>query len=380
MLELPPLSLYVHLPWCVAKCPYCDFNSYETRGPLAESDYVAALLRDLDSEVDAAAGRELVSVFFGGGTPSLFSGESIDRLMRGIGERLRLAPETEVTLEANPGAVEAGRFAEFRAAGVGRLSIGIQSLRDAQLRTLGRVHDAAEAMAAVEAAQRAGFDNLNLDLMYGLPGDDPDGAVGDLAAALALGPTHLSWYQLTLEPGTAFARKPPPLPDEDCVIEIETAGRALLAASGFERYEISAYARPGRRSVHNLNYWRFGDYLGIGAGAHGKLTRPAEERIERRSKTRNPRSYMAQAGTAAAVSIDWVGEPDQLALEFLMNALRLPEGIELASFEARTGQTTERIEAATIEAARRGWLHRAAGRLQPTAAGLQSLNRLLALF
>jgi oxygen-independent coproporphyrinogen-3 oxidase len=377
---LPPLSLYVHLPWCVRKCPYCDFNSYETRGDLPERAYVSALLRDLDAEADHARDRPLQSVFIGGGTPSLFSGTAIRALLDGIRARVAVALDVEVTLEANPGAAETSRFAAFRDAGVNRLSIGIQSLRDRQLAALGRVHDAATALAAVELARRAGFDNFNLDLMYALPGDDADGALADLAAALEQNPAHLSWYQLTLEPNTAFERKPPALPPDEDVAAIERRGRALLAEHGFERYEVSAYALPGRRCRHNLNYWEFGDYLGLGAGAHGKRTLHPEFAIERRAKTRNPRTYLASAGTPAAVTVERIAGSAQIALEYLMNALRLLDGVDVAAFEQRTGRTVAALGAQLAAARERGWLRADSARLRTTPQGLEMLNRILELF
>ncbi len=375
--SLPPLALYVHLPWCVRKCPYCDFNSYEARGGLPEDAYVDALLRDLDGEIALAAGRPLVSVFLGGGTPSLFSGDAIARLLDGVRARLPLAPDAEITLEANPGAVEAARFAAYREAGVNRLSIGIQSFRDPMLTRLGRVHDGNAASRAFESARRAGFANVNLDLMYGLPDDDVAGAVDDLATAIALAPEHVSWYQLTLEPGTAFGRRPPPVPEEERVLEIERRGRALLANHGYERYEISAYARPGRRAAHNLNYWRFGDYLGIGAGAHGKVTRPDAAAIERRAKVRNPRTYLTAAGTPAATAVERIVEPRQAALEHLMNALRLLDGIPIASFEAHAGQPFAAVRPRLAEALERGWVEIDGETLRATPDGLALLNRLL---
>ena len=378
--RLPPLALYVHLPWCVRKCPYCDFNSYEARGDLPDDAYVGALLRDLDSELGFVRGRALASVFIGGGTPSLFSGRAIGQLLDGIRARVELAADVEVTLEANPGAVEAGRFAEFRDAGVGRLSIGIQSFRDDRLRALGRVHDGAEARHAVGLAKQAGFASLNVDLMYALPGDDLAGSIADLAAAVELEPEHLSWYQLTLEPNTAFERRPPVLPADDLVLEIERAGRELLASRGFARYEISAYARPGRECAHNLNYWRYGDYLGIGAGAHGKVTLPEQDAIERRAKTRNPRTYMLQAGTATAVAVERVNTGAQASLEFLMNALRLPGGVTVECFEQRAGQPFTAIEAGMAAAARRGWLVQERATFRPTPLGLQFLNPMLEIF
>jgi oxygen-independent coproporphyrinogen-3 oxidase len=376
---LPPLALYVHLPWCIRKCPYCDFNSYEA-GDRAFDDarYVDALLRDLAAEVPLAQGRVLSSVFIGGGTPSLFSGAAIARLLAGVCQHMNLTESAEVTLEANPGAVEAARFAEYRDAGVNRLSIGVQSFRAEQLRRLGRVHGPEEAVRAIGLARGAGFASFNVDLMYALPDDEPEGALADLHAALEQMPPHLSWYQLTLEPNTAFYRKPPPLPSEDLVLEIERRGRELLAASGYRRYEVSAYERAGR-CAHNLNYWRFGDYLGIGAGAHGKVTL-RDGAIERRAKTRNPRTYESAAGTPRGVALERIDDPRQVAVEFLMNALRLPDGVPLALFEERAGQSLAAIEEPLHEARSRGWLADEPGVLRPTASGLDMLNRLLALF
>jgi oxygen-independent coproporphyrinogen-3 oxidase len=364
----------------VRKCPYCDSNSYEAKTDVPDQRYVDALLRDLDTEIPLARERPLQSVFIGGGTPSLFSGAAIERLIGGVRTRLTLDDDAEITLEANPGAVEAERFVEFREAGVNRLSIGVQSFRAPQLAVLGRIHDATEAVRAFDLAKRAGFDNINLDLMYGLPGDDLDGALGDLETALELGPTHLSWYQLTLEPNTAFFRHPPPLPAEELIIEIEQRGRERLAAGDFARYEVSAYERPGNRCVHNLNYWQFGDYLGVGAGAHGKLTVPEDGRIERRAKQRNPRTYMLDAGLPAAVTVDSIDSPRTITLEFLMNALRLPEGVPIALYTERTGQPLEAIESPVCEGERRGWLAADEGLLKPTPAGLEALNALLELF
>jgi putative oxygen-independent coproporphyrinogen III oxidase len=375
-----PLTLYVHLPWCVRKCPYCDFNSYEARGAVADIAYVEAVLRDLRAESSLVAGRPVEAVFIGGGTPSLFSGAAIARLLDGVRATVDLEREAEITLEANPGAAEAARFAEFRAAGVNRLSIGVQSLRDEQLRALGRVHDAAEARAAVAAARSAGFDNFNIDLMYGLPDDDVAGEIADLEQGLALEPAHLSWYQLTLEPNTAFAHRPPRLPNDDFVAEVEERGRALLAATGYARYEISAYAQPGRQCAHNLNYWQFGDYVGVGAGAHGKLTLPATGAIERRVKTRNPRTYLEQAGSPAAVSRERIDAPAAAALEFLLNALRLVDGVDAWLFALRAGQPLEAIGPARAAAVARGWLVPDAAVLRATPLGLERLNRLLELF
>lgn len=377
---LPPLSLYVHLPWCIRKCPYCDFNSYEARGALPDLAYVEALLRDLRSELKLADGRRIETVFLGGGTPSLFSGEAIARLLDGVRAEAELVPGAEITLEANPGAADAARFAAFREAGVNRLSIGIQSFRGEQLRALGRVHDGGEAQAAAAAARAAGFDNVNVDLMYGVPGDDVEGAAADLERALELAPAHISWYQLALEPNTAFERRPPALPDDGVVARIEERGRALLAAHGYARYEISAYALPGRRCAHNLNYWQFGDYLGLGAGAHGKITLREENAIERRAKTRNPRTFEQRAGMPAAVAADRIRARRPAALEYLMNALRLLEGTPVAAFVARGGQPAAALAASRAAAVERGWLDADAAVLRATPAGIEKLNRLLELF
>lgn len=374
-----PLSLYVHLPWCLHKCPYCDFNSYRAAGAVPEHRYVDALLRDLDAEADLVAGRPIESVFIGGGTPSLFAGSAIARLLEGVRARVDVADDAEITLEANPGASDAARFAAYRRAGVTRLSIGVQSFRTTQLRALGRVHDEHDAERAVRAAHAAGFDNVNVDLMYGLPGDSVAGAIGDVERAVALEPSHVSWYQLTLEPHTAFHRRPPPLPPEDVLLEIETRCRALLASAGYERYEVSAYARSGYRCRHNLNYWRFGDYIGIGAGAHGKVTAP-DGAVVRRAKTRNPRTYMEVAGTDAAVRIERITAPSDIVLEFMMNALRLADGVAVDEFEASTGQRVGSIEAPLAAAIDRGWIERDGSRIRPTPRGYALLNEVLALF
>ena len=348
-------------------------------GAVPEHRYVDALLRDLDAEADLVAGRPIESVFIGGGTPSLFAGSAIARLLEGVRARVDVADDAEITLEANPGASDAARFAAYRRAGVTRLSIGVQSFRTTQLRALGRVHDEHDAERAVRAAHAAGFDNVNVDLMYGLPGDSVAGAIGDVERAVALEPSHVSWYQLTLEPHTAFHRRPPPLPPEDVLLEIETRARALLASAGYERYEVSAYARSGYRCRHNLNYWRFGDYIGIGAGAHGKLTAP-DGAVVRRAKTRNPRTYMEVAGTDAAVRIERITAPSDIVLEFMMNALRLADGVAVDEFEASTGQRVGSIEAPLAAAIDRGWIERDGSRIRPTPRGYALLNEVLALF
>jgi len=371
------------LPWCERKCPYCDFNSFEARGDLREREYVDALLRDLTFELENRASlrnRQIDSIYIGGGTPSLFSGAAIDRLLRGIHERVTVAGQCEITLEANPGSAESGRFDGYRSAGVNRLSIGVQSFRDELLARLGRVHDGSDARAAVGKALAAGFDSVNIDLMYGLPGDSAHGALEDLDCALSLQPTHISWYQLALEPGTAFFRKPPALPAEDDIAAVEESGRDRLQGAGYERYEISGYAREGFRCRHNLNYWRFGDYIGVGAGAHGKLSMAATGAIERTSRLRNPGGWMAAAGTAAAVTTASLDDPEDLILEFMMNALRLVDGVPAGLFSARTGLPPEAIAAARAQATDKGWFTHDARLIGATPPGLELLNRVLALF
>ena len=377
----PPLSLYVHLPWCVRKCPYCDFNSHQARGPLPFEPYVDALLADLDHDLPLAWGRTVHSVFFGGGTPSLFPAAAIDRFLQGASARLRFAPGLEITLETNPGTAEHGRFNDYLAAGVNRISFGIQSFDDGCLQRLGRIHDAAQAEAAVKLAQDAGYDNLNLDLMYALPGQTLPMALHDVERALALAPAHVSHYQLTLEPNTVFAARPPEgVPDEDLAWDMQEHCQALLAQAGYAQYEVSAYARPGRQCAHNLNYWRFGDYLGIGAGAHGKLTLGAEQAILRRWKVRHPTAWLAAAGTPAAIGGDERVAPAQRPFEFMLNALRLVEGFSLVDFSARCGLPESAIEAPLAEAVDRGWLVLDGARVVPTALGRRFGNDVIALF
>src|SRR5690348_5205961 len=334
--RLPPLSLYIHIPWCVKKCPYCDFNSHNAPQALPQDEYVAALLADLDQDLPLAQGRPLQSIFFGGGTPSLFSPDSIARILDGAAQRLAFAPGIEITLETNPGTVEHGPFAGYRNAGVNRISFGVQSFDDDALKRIGRIHDAQQAERAVKSAQDAGIENLNLDLMYALPKQTLAGALADVEKGISLQTPHLSHYQLTLEPNTAFAANPPPLPDDDSAWDMQEACQTRLAQAGFAQYEVSAYARDGRECMHNLNYWNFGDYLGIGAGAHAKLTH-ADGTIRRRWKLRAPRGYLEYAGTARGIGGDNVVTTDQLPFEFMLNALRLNAGFALADFEARTG-------------------------------------------
>jgi oxygen-independent coproporphyrinogen-3 oxidase len=381
MLIPPPLSLYVHLPWCVRKCPYCDFNSHEGKGALPFAGYVDALIRDLDQDLPLAWGRSIHSVFFGGGTPSLFPADQVDRFLQAASSRLRFTPNLEITLETNPGTAEHGRFEDYRAAGVNRISFGIQSFDDGCLARLGRIHDSADAERAVKLAQDAGFDNVNLDLMYALPGQDLAMAEQDLQRAFALQPAHISHYQLTLEPNTVFFARPPRgLPDEDSAWDMQEHCQTLLAEAGYAQYEVSAYARPGRQCAHNLNYWRFGDYLGIGAGAHGKLTLGAEQDILRRWKAKHPTTYQATAGTPASLGEDERITPERRPFEFMLNALRLNEGFALADFEAWTGVSRTHIDGRLAEAGARGWLTWTGDRVSPTPLGRRFTNDVVALF
>jgi len=378
---VPPLALYVHVPWCVRKCPYCDFNSHTAAGVLPEAEYIGALLTDLDLELaQVGQHRRLVSVFIGGGTPSLLSGAAVARLFDGLRDRRLLAADTEVTLEANPGAIDASPFARYREAGVDRLSIGVQSLSNRHLQALGRIHDPRQARAAVAAARAAGFDNLNLDLMFGLPEQGLAGARNDLEALLALAPQHVSYYQLTLEPNTPFHHAPPRLPDEDLVADMQEQGLRLLAAAGFARYEVSAFARSGSRCRHNLNYWTFGDYIGIGAGAHGKLTDPQSGSIRRRTKKRQPQAYVDAVRRGDPMSSERRLARGDLMLEFALNAFRLVEGVEPALFEARTGLRWQEIAGRVEQAVADGLLANDETRLRPTALGLRFANELIARF
>lgn len=376
----PPLSLYIHYPWCVRKCPYCDFNSHQQTDEFPEADYIAALLRDLQQHLPAVWGRQVHSIFIGGGTPSLISPEGLDRLLSQLRALLPLVPECEITLEANPGTIEQGRFNAFRQAGVNRLSIGVQSFDDGALQRLGRIHSGREAILAAEAAHAADFDNFNLDLMFGLSGQDEAAAVKDLEQAIALAPSHLSWYQLTIEPNTAFAHAPPVLPEEEALWAIQSAGQSQLANAGYAQYEVSAYAREGRRCRHNLNYWRFGDYLGIGPGAHGKITHSAEGCIERIWKKRHPRDWLqAVEGEAMVAGRKDIARGD-LVLEFMMNALRLVDGFETASFSANTGMPISAAQAPLERAVELGLIEWDIQRIVPTEKGRDYLNELLGLF
>jgi putative oxygen-independent coproporphyrinogen III oxidase len=378
----PPLALYVHLPWCVRKCPYCDFNSHVVPAAgLPERAYLAALLDDLEFAARDCAGRELVSVFFGGGTPSLFAAQSVGRVLERAGRLFRAVPDLEVTLEANPGTVERGRFADYRAAGVTRVSLGAQSFDDDRLAALGRIHSSRETLAAVAELRAAGLDNFNLDLMYALPSQTLEGALDDLEQALRLGPAHVSHYQLTLEPGTAFERRPPPLPDDEAAFAMQGACESRLAAAGFRQYEVSAYAAAGRECRHNLNYWRFGDYLGIGAGAHGKLTDPVAGAVVRTARVRQPGRYLAAETPAARVEESRRVSADELAFEFFLNALRLVEGFDAALFESRTGLSWASVAGQVADAESRGLLRaEPQDRWTPTLLGRRFLNDLQASF
>ena len=381
MLTTPPLSLYVHLPWCVRKCPYCDFNSHEGRGPLPFAAYVDALVADLDHDLPLAWGRTVQTVFFGGGTPSLFPPEAIDAFLQQASSRLRFAPGCEITLETNPGTAEHGRFEGYRAAGVNRLSFGIQSFDDGCLQRLGRIHDSGEAVAAVRLARDAGFDNFNLDLMYALPQQTQAMAERDIERAIALDPAHISHYQLTLEPNTVFAARPPAgIPDHDASWDMQERCQAMLADAGYAQYEVSAYARPGRQCAHNLNYWRFGDYLGIGAGAHGKLTLGSEQAILRRWKVKHPAAYLARAGSPAAIGGDERIDPPRRPFDYMLNALRLNAGFALSEFEACTGLPRSAIAQELSVASARGWIESDGERIVPTELGRRFTNDVIGLF
>ncbi|AOE82794.1 radical SAM family heme chaperone HemW [Pseudomonas sp. TCU-HL1] len=375
--QLPPLALYVHIPWCVRKCPYCDFNSHAAGPELPEEAYIDALIADLEQDLGHVHGRELTSIFFGGGTPSLFSANAIGRLLDGVEQRIPFARDIEITLEANPGTFEQAKFAAYRQLGINRLSIGVQSFQEAKLKALGRIHNGEEAVRAADMVRKAGFDNFNLDLMHGLPDQSIEDALDDLRTAIAQGPTHLSWYQLTMEPNTVFWSQPPTLPEDDTLWDIQEAGLALLAEQGYAQYEVSAYARNGLRARHNINYWTFGDFLGIGAGAHAKLSSP-EGRIIRSWKTRLPKDYLdpSKRFQAGERHLD----QDELPFEFLMNVLRLTDGVPAELFTQRTGLPLASLAAARTEAEARGLLLKDPQRLAATAEGQLFLNDLLQHF
>jgi len=374
---LPPLSLYIHIPWCVRKCPYCDFNSHESRGGFPEKEYVAALVRDLELALPLIWGRKVYTVFFGGGTPSLLSGAAVEEILRQVRMLLPLDINAEITLEANPGTVEADKFAGFRDAGVNRLSLGIQSFNDAHLHALGRIHSADEAKRAIEIAQQY-FDNINLDLMYALPKQTLDEALQDVQTAMRFAPQHLSCYHLTLEPNTLFHRNPPPLPDDDASSDMQQSIEALLAAHGYDHYETSAFAQAKRRAKHNLNYWQFGDYLGIGAGAHSKLS--FHDKVLRQMRYKQPQAYLDAVMRGAPLQEEHEVSHNDIAFEFMMNALRLNEGFDAALFTERTSLPLLRIQSELNEAERRGLLVRDTQRIVPTELGRRFLNDLLEIF
>jgi len=384
--QQPPLSLYVHIPWCVQKCPYCDFNSHALAPPgmaaaasatIPQDDYLAALIADLESALPLVWGRRVDTIFIGGGTPSLLSGEAVEELLAALRSRLPLLPGAEITLEANPGTIESGSFGAFRAAGVNRLSLGIQSFNRQHLRALGRIHDDHQARQAIAEAARH-FDNLNLDLMYGLPGQDVEQALADIETALSFAPAHLSCYQLTIEAHTAFAAQPPPLPEPDLCADMQDAIEGRLAAVGYRHYETSAFAHPGRQCQHNLNYWHFGDYLGIGAGAHGKLT--LHDRVLRQMRWKRPEQYLAQAAAGTPVQEELTVATAELPFEFMLNALRLVDGFDARLFESRCALPLHLIEPQLLQAEHAGLLERNGQRIAPTEQGRRFLNRLLELF
>ena len=379
--QAPPLSLYIHLPWCIKKCPYCDFNSHEV--PISgfdEKSYIDALINDLEVELHRMWGRTINSIFIGGGTPSLFLPESLDRLLSSIRARLNLNSNIEITLEANPGAVDAEKFLEYRAAGINRLSLGIQSFDNKSLALLGRIHNSNEARKAIELSKQSGFENFNLDLMFGLPNQTVDNALADLKQAVEQLPTHISWYQLTIEPNTIFSSNPPRLPNDDLVWSIQKQGQIFLQDNNFRQYEISAYARDNRVSIHNINYWQFGDYLGIGAGAHSKITNITHGQIERFTRHKIPKRYIELAGYGDVITEKKVLTSDEIPLEFMMNALRLTDGVPISFFSERTGLPIKNIEKELRLAKNKGLLDWQKMELKPSFEGQRYLNELLQIF
>jgi putative oxygen-independent coproporphyrinogen III oxidase len=386
----PELSLYVHMPWCVRKCPYCDFNSHQLKSAAPDGSYIDALIRDFETELPRAAGRRIGTVFFGGGTPSLFQPEDFSRLLHALRQRIAFADDAEITLEANPGTIERGRFSGYRDAGINRVSLGAQTFAPRALVLLGRIHSAEDTHRAVDELRAAKLDNFNLDLMYALPEQTLEEAVQDVRIACALGPAHISYYQLTLEPGTVFHARPPTLPDEEAAWAVQTAGQALLADAGYAQYEVSAYAQPGRRCRHNLNYWLFGDYLGLGAGAHGKLSLELPQRILRTVKPKQPREYQDQVRRVglregAAAPGEAIGEssfiaPADLPFEFMLNALRLNEGFAVGDYRRRTGLEMDSVAPRLASACERGLLENREDGWRPTELGRRFLNDLQASF
>jgi putative oxygen-independent coproporphyrinogen III oxidase len=374
---LPPLSLYIHLPWCLKKCPYCDFNSHEHGKDIPEAQYLSALERDLELALPSIWGRPIQTIFIGGGTPSLFSSQAIDQLLTMVRARVKLAPDAEITMEANPGTFEAEKFAAYRVAGVNRLSIGVQSFNNQHLKALGRIHDATQALSAAALVARV-YATWNIDLMYGLPGQTIDQALADLGQAIACQAPHISLYNLTLEPNTYFATHPPELPDDDSIAVMQEQLQAVLVAAGYQRYEVSAWCKPGHQSRHNKNYWEFGDYLGIGAGAHSKISSAAD--IRRQIRIRTPMSYMEQALSGNPMSQDQAVSSNELPFEFMLNALRLIDGVDNGLFEDRTGLSILAVQSALNQALGKKLLEPMPNRLRATPQGMLFLNELQALF
>lgn len=377
---LPPLSLYIHVPWCVKKCPYCDFNSHNSPQNIPEQAYVDALLRDLEQEVPLIWGRSVQTIFIGGGTPSLLSADAYDRLFSGIRALLPLHHDAEITLEANPGTLESGRFKEYYDLGINRLSIGIQSFNDDALSKLGRIHDSKQAIKAVEAAHSAGYDNFNLDLMFGLPGQDQKKAAADVETAIALAPTHISYYQLTIEPNTLFHSQPPTLPEDDPIYDWQLQNQTRLAKAGYIQYETSAYAQQGRQCRHNVNYWQFGDYIGIGAGAHGKISSASPQQIVRRIKQKQPQAFLDSAGSDANLLEQITVKDNEVGFEFMLNAMRLLEGVPTPLFQQHAGVPISHIKQAMQRAEELELIEHTITRIRPTEKGQRYLNSLIELF
>jgi putative oxygen-independent coproporphyrinogen III oxidase len=378
--EAIPLSLYIHLPWCVRKCPYCDFNSHEVKNDLNEQAYIDALIRDIDFELPRIWGRQILSVFIGGGTPSLFSADAMEQLLSALRARFNIAPGIEITLEANPGTAEAEKFKAYREAGINRLSIGVQSFNDKYLKTLGRIHNSNEALNAIEMAKSAGFDNFNIDLMFALPNQTIDAAIKDIEIAVSQSPTHISWYQLTIEPNTVFYSKPPEIPSDDESWLMQEQGQTFLQENDYKQYEISAYAKDKQLALHNMNYWQFGDYLGVGAGAHGKITNIAEGKIERFARHKIPQRYMELAGKESVITEMRKLKRHDLPLEFMMNAMRLKEGVDANLFLQRTGLPLKIVEKELTMATEQELLEWSLNSLKPTTKGQRYLNEILEMF
>jgi len=376
--ETLPLSLYIHIPWCVRKCPYCDFNSHEAKSSLPEELYVAALIQELESRLHFIQNRPIKSIFFGGGTPSLFSAKSIAQILEAVAKKTDMSGNTEITLEANPGTIDQVRFSGFRSAGINRLSMGIQSLQDDKLKTLGRIHDRNNAMRAIQLAREAGFDNFNLDIMYGLPDQSIEDAMQDLRDALAFEPAHFSWYQLTIEPNTLFYRQRPALPADDMIWDMQLTGQEYLRQAGYRQYEVSAYSQAGKECLHNRNYWEFGDYLGLGAGAHSKITDAESGAVMRFSQVKHPKDYLDGA-KRQHINLSYIQDND-LVFEFMLNALRLTDGVSAELFARHTGIALERIELLLSAAKQRGLMINDAERLCASELGMKFLNDLTEMF